>query len=121
LVEDNPANQKLAFYILNRRGHAVDIAGNGVEGINHAVKNRYDAILMDVQMPGMNGLEAAAEIRRREDSPHRVPIIAMTAHAMRSDRDRCLAAGMDAYLSKPIDAQEMIDLVENLASNDEPK
>jgi PAS domain S-box-containing protein len=115
LVEDNPANQKLAFYILNKRGHEVEIAGNGTEGVQHAAKHHYDAILMDVQMPGMNGLEAAAEIRLRENGAHRVPIIAMTAHAMRSDRDRCLAAGMDAYLSKPINAQEMIDLIETLA------
>jgi PAS domain S-box-containing protein len=144
LVEDNPANQKLATYILQDRGHLVEIAGDGQEAVYLTRQNRYDVILMDVQMPGMNGLEATAAIRAREgsgmrdwgldvDKPaasdaqnlipdpqspilsRRVPIIAMTAHAMRGDRDRCLAAGMDGYLSKPINAQEMIGLVESLA------
>ena len=115
LVEDNIANQKLAFCLLDKRGHAVDVAGNGRDGVRLAGKSHYDAILMDVQMPDMNGLEATAAIRKRETSGKRVPIIAMTAHAMKSDRDRCLTAGMDGYLSKPIDAQEMIGLVERLA------
>jgi PAS domain S-box-containing protein len=115
LVEDNPANQKLASYILQKRGHAVDLASNGIEGVLQAERHRYDAILMDVQMPGMNGLEATAKIRSREGDGPRVPIIAMTAHAMKSDQDRCLAAGMDGYLAKPINAQEMIGLVESMA------
>ena len=115
LVEDNPANQKLATYILQDRGHLVEIAGDGQEAVYLTEQNRYDVILMDVQMPGMNGLEATAAIRRREDGERRAPIIAMTAHAMRGDRDRCLAAGMDGYLSKPVNAQEMIGLVESLA------
>ena len=115
LVEDNPANQKLATYILQDRGHLVEIAGDGQEAICLTEQNRYDVILMDVQMPGMNGLEATAAIRKREDGGSRVPIIAMTAHAMKGDRDRCLAAGMDGYLSKPVNAQEMIGLVESLA------
>ena len=93
----------------------VEIAGDGQEAICLTEQNRYDVILMDVQMPGMNGLEATAAIRKREDGGSRVPIIAMTAHAMKGDRDRCLAAGMDGYLSKPINAQEMIGLVESLA------
>ena len=115
LVEDNPANQKLANYILQDRGHVVEIAGDGQEAICLTEKNRYDVILMDVQMPGMNGLEATAVIRKRKDDGRRVPIIAMTAHAMKGDREQCLAAGMDGYLSKPVNAQEMIALVESLA------
>jgi len=115
LVEDNPANQKLATYILQDRGHTVEVAGDGQEAIYLTEQNHYDVILMDVQMPGMNGLEATTAIRRREGGGRRVPIIAMTAHAMRGDRDRCLAAGMDGYLSKPVNAHEMIGLVESLA------
>ena len=116
LVEDNPANQKLAAYILQDRGHLVEMAGDGQEALYLTEQNRYDVILMDVQMPEMDGLEATAAIRKREDGGSRVPIIAMTAHAMKSDRDRCLAAGMDGYLSKPVNAQEMIGLVESLAA-----
>ena len=115
LAEDNPANQKLATYVLQDRGHLVEIAGDGQEAIRLTERNRYDVILMDVQMPGMNGLEATAAIRKREDGGRRVPIIAMTAHAMKGDREKCLAAGMDGYLSKPIDAHEMIVMVESLS------
>jgi two-component system, sensor histidine kinase and response regulator len=118
LVEDNPANQKLATYILQDRGHVVEIAADGQEAICLTEQDRYDVILMDVQMPGMNGLEATAAIRQRENehTGRRVPVIAMTAHAMKGDRDRCPAAGMDGYLSKPVNAPEMIGLVESLAS-----
>lgn len=120
LVEDNPANQKLATYILQDRGHVVEIAGDGQEAICLTEQNRYDVILMDVQMPGMNGLEATAAIRKREDRDSHVPIIGMTAHAMKGDRDRCLAAGMDGYISKPVNAQTMIGLVEGLARGSIP-
>jgi len=119
LVEDNPANQKLATYILQDRGHLVEIARDGYEALCLSERNRYDVILMDVQMPGMNGLEATAAIRRREDGA-RVPILAMTAHAIQGDRERCLAAGMDGYLSKPVNAQEMIGLVESTARGSAP-
>jgi CheY-like chemotaxis protein len=115
LVEDNPANQKLANYILQDRGHLVEIAGDGQEAVYLTEKNSYDIILMDVQMPGMNGVDATAVIRKREEGGPRVPIIAMTAHAMKGDRDHCLAAGMDGYLTKPINAQEMSALIESLA------
>ncbi len=116
LVEDNPANQKLAAFILNDRGHTVDVAANGHEGIRYVEENKYDAILMDLQMPGVDGLAATKAIRAMEGDGAHVPIIAMTAHAMKGDRERCLAAGMDGYLSKPIDSDEMIVLVEGLAT-----
>ncbi|MHB1037730.1 MAG: response regulator [Pirellulales bacterium] len=120
LVEDNPANQKLATYVLQDRGHLVEIAEDGQEAVSWTEQNHYDVILMDVQMPGMDGLEATAAIRRREGAGRRTPIIAMTAHAMKGDRDRCLAGGMDGYLSKPVNAQEMIALVESLAGDAVP-
>jgi PAS domain S-box-containing protein len=120
LVEDNPANQKFASYILRERGHTVEIAGDGHQAVRMTEKSAYDVILMDVQMPGMDGLEATKAIRIREAGRRRVPIIAMTAHAMRGDRERCLAAGMDAYLSKPVNAQEMFGVVESLATGVEP-
>jgi PAS domain S-box-containing protein len=120
LVEDNPANQKLATYILWDRGHVVEVAGNGQEAILLMEHSQYDVILMDVQMPGMNGLEATAAIRSREAGPNRVPIIAMTARAMQGDRDRCLAAGMNGYLPKPVNAKEMVSLVERLGGRTPP-
>ncbi len=115
LTEDNLANQKLVDYVLRGRGHQVEIAGEGEEAVYLSERNSYDVILMDVQMPGMDGMEATAAIRQRESEGRRVPIIAMTAHAMQSDRERCLAAGMDAYLVKPVNGRELIGLVESLA------
>ena len=121
LVEDNPANQKFAKYVLQDRGHRVEIAEDGQAAIDLAAQHRFDVILMDVQMPGMNGLEATAAIRQREHpATRRVPIIATTAHAAKGDRERCLAAGMDDYLSKPINGPEMIALVEALAARAQP-
>jgi PAS domain S-box-containing protein len=120
LVEDNPANQKLAAYILRERGHTVDIAGDGQQALCMARENRHNVVLMDVQMPGMDGLEATKAIRAGEGGQRRVPIIAMTAHAMKGDRERCLAAGMDGYLSKPINPREMIVLLESLAAGAAP-
>ncbi len=114
LVEDNLANQKLIRYLLQERGHELEFASGGEEGIQLAKENRYDAILMDVEMPGINGLQATAVIREFEGTQRRTPIIAMTAHAMKADRERCLAAGMDAYVSKPIQAEELITLLEEL-------
>jgi PAS domain S-box-containing protein len=113
LVEDNPANQKLATYILQDRGHLVEIAGDGQEALCLVERDCYDVILMDVQMPGMNGLEATAAIRTQEQGDVHVPIIAMTAHALPSDRERCLAAGMDGYLAKPLSPPALITLVES--------
>ncbi|MHB8898460.1 MAG: PAS domain S-box protein [Thermoguttaceae bacterium] len=120
LVEDNPANQKLVAYILRDRGHTVDIAGDGRQGLSMAQQGDYDAILMDVQMPVMDGLEATKAIRAWEKGGSRVPIIGVTAHAMKEDRDRCVAAGMDGYLSKPIDANELFGNLQRIAAGASP-
>ena len=116
LAEDNPDHQQVVSYILRRRGHDVDIAADGKQAIRMARENCYDVILMDVKMPGMDGLEATKAIRASENGNWLVPIIALTAYAMKGDRERCLAAGMDGYLSKPINGREMIMLVETLAA-----
>ena len=116
LVEDNPANQKLAIYILRERGHLTEVADDGYQALRLIGENEYDVILMDVQLPGMGGFEATQAIRAMENGAKRMPIIAMTAGAMKGDRERCLNADMDAYLSKPIDRHELVALVESLAA-----
>jgi len=118
VVEDNRVNQTLARRILDQRGHQVTMAENGRQALDALDRGRFDVVLMDVQMPVMNGLEATAHIRAREQGGDRhLPIVAMTAHAMRGDRERCLAAGMDGYLVKPIQADEMIAALERFAGN----
>jgi signal transduction histidine kinase/CheY-like chemotaxis protein len=115
LAEDNAVNQKLAVRLLEKHGHRVTVAANGREAMEALIRDRFDAILMDVQMPEMNGLEATAAIRRSERGTDRhIPIIAMTAHAMKGDREQCLQCGMDAYLSKPIRPQELLESLENV-------
>jgi signal transduction histidine kinase/CheY-like chemotaxis protein len=119
LAEDTPTNQKLAEYLLSKRGHIVEIAQDGRQALELMEKHDYDVVLMDVQMPIMDGFQATAAIRRLADPAKAgVPIIAMTAHALKEDADRCLAAGMDAYVSKPIEADEFIELVEFLGEAD---
>jgi two-component system, sensor histidine kinase and response regulator len=119
LVEDNPVNQKLAVRLLEKQGHAVIVANNGreaIERLEHDKFRGFDAVLMDVQMPEMDGFEATAEIRRREaHAGARLPIVAMTAHAMKGDRERCLAAGMDGYVSKPISPAALAAEIERVA------
>jgi two-component system sensor histidine kinase/response regulator len=116
LAEDTPANQKLVQHVLGRRGHAVRVAFNGREAIDMVARDDFDLVLMDVQMPEMDGFEATEAIRKLDDAKKAaIAIVAMTAHALKGDDERCLAAGMDAYLSKPIKAEEMIELVERLA------
>jgi CheY-like chemotaxis protein len=116
LAEDNPVNQRLAVRLLEKRGHAVVVAGDGREALAAlASREPFDLVLMDVQMPDMDGLEATARIREGEQGGSRhVPIIAMTAHAMKGDCERCLQAGMDAYLAKPIQPQELFETIGRL-------
>ena len=113
LVEDNVVNQMVARGLLTRRGHHVTLARNGQEAVEMVERDEYDVILMDLQMPVMGGLEATAAIRARERATgRRRRIVAMTAHAMKADRDLCLAGGMDDYISKPIDPKALYALVE---------
>ena len=113
LVEDNLVNQRLALLILERWGHSVAIAHNGREAVDLHREKKFDLILMDVQMPVMSGFEAVALIREAEqNSGRRTPVIAMTAHALESDRQRCLDAGMDDYVTKPIDKARLFTAIE---------
>jgi len=113
LAEDNLINQKLAVTLLQKAGHQVDVVENGLQALQAVQSNPYHLVFMDVQMPEMDGFEAARQIRQREDGNRRVPIIAMTAHAMKGDRERCLAAGMDDYLAKPLDPEDMFRKIEH--------
>ncbi len=115
LVEDNPINQKLALHILQRRGYHVDVVNHGQEAIERLEKEKYDLIFMDVQMPVMGGYEATNIIRQREKiTGEHIPIIAMTAHAMKGDREETLEAGMDDYISKPINQEMLFKAIERL-------
>jgi PAS domain S-box-containing protein len=114
VAEDNAVNQILVTRLLEKRGHSVKVVGNGLEALGALEQGTYDLVLMDMQMPEMDGFEATGEIRKREvRTGLHVPIVALTAHAMKGDRERCLEAGMDGYLSKPIRAQELYELLEN--------
>jgi CheY-like chemotaxis protein/HPt (histidine-containing phosphotransfer) domain-containing protein len=112
LAEDNVINQQVAMGMLQRAGHNVTVANNGLEVLRLLAEDSYDVILMDVQMPEMDGLQAATAIRENERGTGRhVPIIAMTAYAMKGDRERCLDAGMDDYVSKPVHAKELAQVL----------
>jgi signal transduction histidine kinase/DNA-binding response OmpR family regulator len=117
LAEDNAVNQLLATRILEGGGHAVALVENGEDAVAAALGERFDVVLMDVQMPRMSGLDAAREIRRRE-AGRRVPIVALTAHAMVKDRDECLAAGMDGYLTKPVHRADLLAAIEAAIAGD---
>ncbi len=113
LAEDNLVNQRLATRLLEKRGHRVSLAATGREALTALEKQAYDLVLMDVQMPEMDGLEATSMIRQaeKETGAHQA-VIALTAHAMKGDQERCLAAGMDGYLTKPIHAQELDEILD---------
>ena len=117
LAEDNPVNQELAVHLLEKRGHSVIVAENGKQALSMVDKHQFDLVLMDVQMPEMGGLEATRVIREREKtSGGHLPVIAMTAHAMQGDREKCLAAGMDAYVAKPLDPRTFLEVIESAAT-----
>jgi PAS domain S-box-containing protein len=123
VAEDNPVNRKLVTTLLRKRGHKVKAVENGrkaVAAIQSATDTDFDVVLMDLQMPEMSGFEATRAIRERESvAARRLPVIALTAHAMQGDRERCLDAGMDGYLAKPIDVDELVATVERFAGEPE--
>jgi two-component system sensor histidine kinase/response regulator len=113
LVEDNAVNQRLVARLLEKRGHRVVVAANGRKAIAALETDAFDLVFMDIQMPEMDGIEATAAIRKKEQlSGKHQAVIALTAHAMKGDQERCLAAGMDGYLSKPIRPQELDAILE---------
>jgi CheY-like chemotaxis protein len=109
LAEDNVVNQKLALRLLQQMGYRADLASNGIEAIESVQRQTYDVVLMDVQMPEMDGLEASRKINARWRAQERPRIVAMTANAMQGDREMCLAAGMDDYLTKPIRVERLVE------------
>lgn len=115
LVDDNRINLKVGQKLLRKIGHEVDLAGSGSEAIDRCVALDYDVVLMDIEMPGMDGLETAARIRERAAHDHRPYIVALTANAMVSDRESYLQAGMDDYLSKPIDEEALVASLDSAA------
>jgi two-component system sensor histidine kinase/response regulator len=120
LVEDNPVNQKVALAMLTGAGYEVEVVSDGADAVDAALTRAYDAILMDCQMPTVDGFQATAAIRQRERPGRRTPIVAMTAGAAPEDRARCLAGGMDRYLSKPFNRAELLGVVADILSADQP-
>ena len=112
LAEDNAINQAIAARMLERQGCSVAIANNGREAVTAVKNSAFDLVLMDIQMPEMDGLEATIKIRENEVASHRrIPIIAMTAHAMKGDEEMCVAAGMDGYLTKPVQSKKLFEVI----------
>ncbi len=118
VAEDNPVNQRVAVAMLRRLGYRVDVVANGTEAVEAVEHVPYAAVLMDCQMPEMNGYEATEEIRRREVPGHHIPIVALTASAIKGDEDRCLAAGMDAYVTKPVTVKALGAVLTRLLENE---
>ncbi|MGA2112546.1 MAG: PAS domain S-box protein [Anaerolineales bacterium] len=112
LAEDNPINQRLAVILLQKAGYSVDTVENGAQALEQVQKRHYNAVLMDVQMPEMDGFEATARIRQLEGRAGHIPIIAMTADALKGDRERCLDSGMDDYVSKPLDPPALMKIID---------
>ena len=108
LAEDNVVNQKVALRLLGQMGYRADVAGNGLEAIDAIERQPYDVVLMDVQMPELDGFEASREINRRWPGARRPRLVAMTANAMEGDRELCTAAGMDDYVAKPVRVEELV-------------
>ena len=122
LAEDNPVNQRLVVRLMEKRGHMVVVTGNGKEALAALEDGQFDVVLMDVQMPELGGLEAAAIIRERERTTGaHMPIVAMTAHALKGDRERCLEGGMDAYVSKPIEARLLFEAIASVVPVNVPE
>jgi len=118
LAEDNPVNQTLVVRVLEKRGYTVKVTSDGRGALEALENGQFDVVLMDVQMPGMDGFEATAAIRAKEMlAGGHIPIIALTAHALKGDKEQCIAAGMDSYLSKPIRAIELVSTIESLLEN----
>jgi CheY-like chemotaxis protein len=117
LAEDNSVNQRLISRLLEKRGHEVDVVGNGVEALHALANKNYDLVLMDMQMPELDGLETTARIRMNEAAGDKhQAIVALTANAMSEDEERCRAAGMDGYLTKPIQFDKLDEVLEKCAS-----
>jgi CheY-like chemotaxis protein len=118
LAEDNVVNQKLALRLLQQMGYRADVASNGIEAIESVERQTYDVILMDVQMPEMDGLEASRRITAKWPAGERPRIVAMTANAMQGDREMCLEAGMEDYVTKPIRVEALVEALNNVAARD---
>jgi CheY-like chemotaxis protein len=115
LAEDNLVNQTLAVRLLEKRGHRVQVAGDGREALEKLKKADFDLVLMDIQMPVMGGFEATSAVREMEKGTGKhIPIVALTAHAVNGDRESCLATGMDGYIAKPIRPEELFEQIETL-------
>jgi CheY-like chemotaxis protein len=117
-AEDNIVNQTLAVRLLEKRGYSVIVVGDGRAAVEAFEKDQFDVVLMDIQMPGMDGFEPTAAIRAKEKlTGGHIPIVAMTAHALKGDQERCLSAGMDGYVSKPIRTSELFSTIERVLAN----